>query len=43
MWEGFPGRGDELTVYLFYYDTVGQRRRHVVNRDQQAHDRRIPR
>jgi lycopene cyclase CruA len=23
MWEGFPGRGDELTVYLFYYATVG--------------------
>jgi lycopene cyclase CruA len=22
MWEGFPGRDDELTVYLFYYDTV---------------------
>lgn len=21
MWEGFPGRDDELTVYLFYYDT----------------------
>lgn len=22
LWEGFPGRGDELTVYLFYYDTL---------------------
>ncbi len=22
MWEGFPGRHDELTVYLFYYDVV---------------------
>lgn len=22
MWEGFPGRGDELTIYLFYYDTI---------------------
>jgi lycopene cyclase CruA len=22
MWEGFPGRGDDLTVYLFYYDTL---------------------
>ncbi len=22
MWEGFPGRGDELTVYLFYYSAV---------------------
>lgn len=22
MWEGFPGRGDNLTVYLFYYDTL---------------------
>jgi lycopene cyclase CruA len=26
MWEGFPGRGDELTVYLFYYDTLAKRR-----------------
>lgn len=24
MWEGFPGRDDELTVYLFYYSTVAQ-------------------
>jgi lycopene cyclase CruA len=24
MWEGFPGRNDELTVYLFYYDQVGK-------------------
>jgi lycopene cyclase CruA len=22
MWEGFPGRDNQLTVYLFYYDTV---------------------
>jgi lycopene cyclase CruA len=22
MWEGFPGRDDELTVYLFYYSTI---------------------
>jgi lycopene cyclase CruA len=22
MWEGFPGRDDELTVYLFYYSTL---------------------
>lgn len=22
MWEGFPGREDELTIYLFYYDTL---------------------
>jgi lycopene cyclase CruA len=22
MWEGFPGRADELTVYLFYYATI---------------------
>ncbi len=27
MWEGFPGRGDELTVYLFYYDTLNDDRR----------------
>jgi lycopene cyclase CruA len=25
MWEGFPGRGDALTVYLFYYDTLVSR------------------
>ncbi|HEU4328035.1 MAG TPA: hypothetical protein VFS21_33165 [Roseiflexaceae bacterium] len=25
MWEGFPGRHDELTVYLFYYDTLARR------------------
>ncbi len=24
MWEGFPGRDDELTVYLFYYSTVAK-------------------
>lgn len=23
IWEGFPGRDDELTVYVFYYDRVG--------------------
>ncbi|MEI7769913.1 MAG: hypothetical protein WCI67_07995 [Chloroflexales bacterium] len=22
MWEGFPGRGDDLTVYLFYYSKL---------------------
>ncbi len=22
MWEGFPGRDDEMTVYLFYYATI---------------------
>jgi lycopene cyclase CruA len=22
FWEGFPGLGDELTVYLFYYDQI---------------------
>ena len=26
MWEGFPGRDDELTVYLFYYDVVDPQR-----------------
>ncbi len=25
MWEGFPGRHGELTVYLFYYDTLARR------------------
>ena len=24
IWEGFAGHADELTVYLFYYDLVGQ-------------------
>jgi len=24
MWEGFPGRADELTVYLFYYDALAK-------------------
>ncbi len=24
IWEGFPGRGGETTVYLFYYDGVGK-------------------
>jgi lycopene cyclase CruA len=24
IWEGFPGRGDETTVYLFYYDRTGK-------------------
>jgi lycopene cyclase CruA len=24
IWEGFPGRGDETTVYLFYYDRTGE-------------------
>lgn len=27
MWEGFPGRNNQLTVYLFYYDTVADKRR----------------
>jgi lycopene cyclase CruA len=27
MWEGFPGRDAELTVYLFYYDTLNDERR----------------
>lgn len=22
IWEGFPGRGDELTVYVFYYSAI---------------------
>jgi lycopene cyclase CruA len=24
IWEGFPGKGDESTVYLFYYDRTGK-------------------
>jgi lycopene cyclase CruA len=26
IWEGFPGRGGESTVYLFYYDQIGARK-----------------
>ena len=26
IWEGFPGRGGESTVYLFYYDETGRER-----------------
>lgn len=29
IWEGFPGRGDELTVYVFYYVTLNDRWRPV--------------
>lgn len=28
IWEGFPGRDDELTVYVFYYDKTGTQARH---------------
>ncbi|MBA3944698.1 MAG: hypothetical protein H0X37_09080 [Herpetosiphonaceae bacterium] len=27
IWEGFAGRGDELTVYVFYYDLLDERAR----------------
>ncbi|HYF63785.1 MAG TPA: hypothetical protein VD886_13275, partial [Herpetosiphonaceae bacterium] len=32
IWEGFPGRDGELTVYVFYYDRVGAaaRQRHSL-------------
>jgi lycopene cyclase CruA len=33
MWEGFPGRGDELTVYLFYYDTLTKDERRKTEAD----------
>ena len=32
MWEGFPGRGDDLTVYLFYYDTLTKDERRKTKR-----------
>jgi lycopene cyclase CruA len=32
MWEGFPGRGDDLTVYLFYYDTLRKQRLGIRSR-----------
>ncbi len=44
MWEGFPGRGDELTVYLFYYDTLrgqgpGARRQEPANQTGRQRER----
>jgi lycopene cyclase CruA len=33
MWEVFPGRGDELTVYLFYYDTLTKDERRKTEAD----------
>jgi lycopene cyclase CruA len=41
MWEGFPGRGDELTVYLFYYDTLHADRGSAAN-PVHAEDRTLP-
>lgn len=32
MWEGFPGRDDEMTVYLFYYSTL-QQQAHAAHGD----------
>ncbi len=33
IWEGFPGRNDELTVYLFYYATLkNQQRKRELHR-----------
>lgn len=29
IWEGFAGRDDELTVYVFYYDTLKNKVRHT--------------
>ncbi|GAC1534136.1 MAG: hypothetical protein NVS2B7_01980 [Herpetosiphon sp.] len=29
IWEGFAGRDDDLTVYVFYYDLVAPRRRPI--------------
>lgn len=26
IWEGFPGKSDETTVYLFYYDSTGKQK-----------------
>ncbi len=28
IWEGFAGRGDELTVYVFYYDVLNKNTEH---------------
>ena len=36
MWEGFPGRGDELTVYLFYYDTLRRDKEQRTNSKEQV-------
>lgn len=41
MWEGFPGRDDELTVYLFYYDALNSRQaktKHTLNTNGQNGD-----
>lgn len=32
IWEGFAGRGDELTVYVFYYDVLRRNRQAVEAR-----------
>ncbi len=31
IWEGFPGRNNEMTVYLFYYATLSDGDRHSTN------------
>ena len=42
MWEGFPGRGDQLTVYLFYYDTFRKNQKpRTKNRVQASEDVRF--
>ncbi|MFL5803978.1 MAG: hypothetical protein ACJ8CR_19815, partial [Roseiflexaceae bacterium] len=41
MWEGFPGRDDELTVYLFYYDTLATDDRRPTTDDRLTADCRL--
>jgi lycopene cyclase CruA len=36
LWEGFPGRGDEMTVYLFYYDTLTKDQRPKTKDDMRS-------
>lgn len=33
IWEGFPGRDDELTVYVFYYATLNDKRRPINDQE----------
>jgi lycopene cyclase CruA len=36
IWEGFPGRDDELTVYVFYYDVLRHQESEVRNQKSQV-------
>lgn len=42
MWEGFPGRNDDLTVYLFYYDTLSTNHQQPATAGTLANTRAFP-